>query len=162
MVPALTACVGHVAFLACALGLHDAFYAVPYGIDWAGASWFACGLVACVLLVCAATLAWAQLELTAGGADNVWFAFLVDNLLHAFRCADHVCAVDVINCNSIVGLVEFALVVAWTVDLLDALATEHDCTGRALTTAMTFGASESWALGCSFSKAVASSVAQAL
>jgi hypothetical protein len=113
-IPALTIGVGNVSFLACALGAIDAHFTVPYLVERAGAGWYAVGFVADVAVLVAGTFAWAGLEGTASGTDNVWFAvMMVDHLLHAFMCADHVCAVYAWYFNLLRVLVEFAVVVAW-------------------------------------------------
>jgi hypothetical protein len=93
-VPALSIGVGDVSFLACALCWLDASLAVPYGVDWTGAVWCAVGFVADVGVFVARTLAWAELEGTAGGTDDWGSAFLISDLLHALVSADHVYAVQ--------------------------------------------------------------------
>jgi len=112
-VPALTIGVGNISFLACALGAFDTLLAVPYLVHGAGAGWDTVRLVADVGVLVAGTFTWAGLEGTAGRAGNCWCALVVDNLLHAFICAEHVSAVDAWDFNLLVVLVEFAVVVAW-------------------------------------------------
>jgi hypothetical protein len=107
-----------------------------------------------------------MLEGTSAGTDNVWFACMVDDLLHSLVCADHVCAVDASNFNLLIVLVEFAVVEAWARAFLDAGAVVHDSSSGALATLVTGCTAEYWA--CSYmarshlGHVVASSMAETL
>lgn len=100
----------------------------------AGAGGHAVRLVADVLVLVAALFAWAVLEDSASRADLLFGASLVGHLLQTLLCADQVRAVHAWDFDFIAVLVEFAVVQAWAVGLLDTGAVEHDLAGRALAT----------------------------
>jgi hypothetical protein len=139
-VPALSVGVGDVAFGAAALRASHAHLSVPDLVRWAGAGGHAVGLVADVLVLVTAALAWAVLEDAASRADLLLSAGLVGHLLETLVCADQMRAVDAWDFNSLAVLVEFAVVQARAVRLLDAGSVQHDLAGGALTADVAAGA----------------------
>jgi len=143
-VPALSIGVSGVSFLACALCAWYAFNVVPDGVGGAGAFWCACGFVAGVSVFVAGAFAWACLEGSSASAYDSWLAVFINRFLDTLVSTDHVRALYAWNWYLLLILVEFAVVQAWAVHLLDASAVQHDCSFWALATSVALRAALGW------------------